>query len=256
MPKKNWTEEEKKAFGQKMKEMRAKKAAQKQTDPQKQNPEPAPLTVDTTALKAEALDVALAEIAELKAQMKALTADSFQEQRPEAKVTGGGETVGLMVKYPIEKTYYPDPTPQLIKEEFLKRFAFEDNFLVKWDVQALQYETKWGVSVVEPKFTCILYQKQFDEDGEPTDRLIRLSQLVFFEDPGTVRQLMVELDVDTTGKTEREIYDLIRYHRIKEWLKSFFLPPKNVQAAKRTTEEVIGGRVVVIEEASSVYDGI
>jgi hypothetical protein len=260
-----WTEAEKKAFGEKMKRLRAEKAALKTNNPSKQTDEveikietesPHTPTVDSPAVDQELLRIALSEIQELKEKLEKSQIDRIKEELPAPALSSMGETIGLMVKFPVEKNYYPDPTADLIKEDFLKRFAFADNFLVKWDVKALQYETKWGTSVVEPKFTCVLYQKQFDEDGNPTDRLVRLSDFTFFEDPATVRQLMVELDVDTTGMSEKEIYDLVRYHRIKEWLKHFFLPPKNVQASKRTTEEVIGGRVVVMEEASSVYDGV
>lgn len=253
MPKKNWTEAERVAFGEKMKAARL--AKQKQQADENKNPQPLEKqTTDRPSItETAAMDKLLERISGLEAQLKQRRASEIEDVEQPFKVDTTGETAGVLYKYPVSRDYYPDPTAQLIHEPFLKRFAFEDNYILKWDVDGMVYETKWGTTVAEPKFTMVLYQRQFDpSSGEPTGKLIRIQQLNIFEDPGSVRQLLVELDIDTAGMSEKQIFDLIRYHRISEWLKAIFQPPTNIGSQRRSTETVIDGRVVVMEEESSV----
>lgn len=272
MPRKKrvFTAEERAAIGQRLKAAKAAKKAEEDAY-KNQNPEIETISpeaasrmsiTDNTAVRAledvnerlvSKLDELEARLSAYESKDKQRQADQVQDKVKGLSVDEHGGLAGIYNKYPLSKSYYPDPTEQLQNEPFLTRFAFKENYVLKWNVDGMVYETKWGTTVAEPKFTVVLYQKMFDDKGEVMpEKLIRLSGLNIFEDPASVRQLVVELDQDTDGLSEKEIFDLVRYHRIKEWLKNVFQPAPLLSNLNRNSETVIDGRVVVIEEQSSL----
>lgn len=259
MPKKTWTEEERKAFGEKMRQSREDTAlakekaladAQTPTEP-KQQIEP--------ELAGEATVSELAkQVLELKAQLERIAVaqtaagpDRIPMQTPQ--VDPRGKLTGTFEKYIVDPKHYPDPTAQLKTEPKLARFAFDVNYELGWEVTRTQYQTQDGINTVEPRFTVELIKVIIDEDsGEPTTGRYVLRSMVLHEDPQAALTVARDNNVnpDDFGG-EWAFLDAMRYLRIRDWLLEAFYPPRNT-GKKGRKEAVIGNRVVQIYEVSSL----
>lgn len=233
MPKKEWTEEERKAFGEKMKAARSK--APKETEVESD---------EITISKSEFQDL-LKTVSELKSQLQ--TPNQFQPLQ-QAQVTAGG-LVGVQEKYSTTRQY-PDPTIRLRKEPRLAPFAFEYNYDLTFDVSTSQYKTQEGVTVKEPKFQIKLLGIKLDDAGNQTNQRYIIRQLIFHEDPEAALTLAREQGIEVDPSQEDNFLDEMRYLRTKAWLLDVFYPPKP-KAADRRKEEVIGNQVVEVFDVTS-----
>lgn len=150
---------------------------------------------------------------------------------------------GRVFKYPVEKSYYPDPTERLYDDERLKRFAMRENFYFKWDVTGETYESN-GITFTEPRFTVELYRYILDEDGNRTGKMILVNRQMQHEDEFIARVAADKLGVKFD--THEELLNEMRYYRIRQWLLGVFAPPKINEYRKRQNTMVVDGKVVEV----------
>jgi hypothetical protein len=255
-----WTEEERKAFGEKMKASRAAKTNTPQpTEPVEATPsEP---TVNLTQDQFQALMERLNKLETSKTE-------SF-DTKNEPQLNQLGRAVGIMQKYSVDPRDYLDPREQLYLLPELERFAFRQNYYLNWDVEQTQYETKYGTSFSEPRFELRLYKRLFEDDGEPTVIKDNVGQPVldeqgkpqyksylvkkafFFEDPAASMKEAQQLGIPVTNANSKEFLEQMRKLRYKSWLLEIFNRPKAVKT-NRKEQMVIGSSVVEVESYSEV----
>ena len=234
MPK-DWTEEERKAFGEKMKAAREAK---------KNEPE---IKEEVTISKSEFEDL-LKTVAELKSQLQTPNQFTPQPGLQQAQVTAGG-LVGVQEKYSTTQNY-PSPVERLKKESRLAPFAFEYNYDLTFDVSTSQYKTLEGVTVKEPKFEVQLHGIKLDDQGEQTNQRYIIRKLMFHEDPEAALTIAREQGIEVDPLNEVDFLNEMRYLRCKAWLLDIFYPPKTDQS-KKMKEEVIGNQVVQVFDVTS-----
>lgn len=163
-----------------------------------------------------------------------------------------GKPVGVIQKYSVDPAHYNDPRQHLSGLPELERIAFSHNYILDWDVEQLIYDTKYGSSFSEPKFTLILWRKMFDEDGTPNGKRVLIQTGVFFEDPITAVKEATQLGIPIDNSTSSEFLEQMRFLRYKQWLMDIFNPKRSVNTKPKRTPQVIGGMVVEVEEYSNV----
>lgn len=220
-------------------DMRARREANKTTEQIVINP-PVEDTDDLEAMKRR--------IAELEAYIK-------QPPTPiplsQPAVNAQGKMTGTYEKYKLGAENYPTPVKRLVEEPRLSRFAFADNFELKFMVNQSTYTTIDGVRTAEPKFTLQLIRKMYDEDtGELTNKRHSVTQLIFHEDPETALVIANEVGYPVDEGNEKGFLDEMRYLRMRDWLLSCFYP-EPAAAKSNKTEMVIGNKLVEVWEVSS-----
>lgn len=245
MPKKEWTEEERKAFGEKMKAARAKR--EEKLEAAAKNIESA-APIETISGE-PGIDELKAQIAELKAYMF----DNMNKEKSSQAggQVAGGRVVGTFEKYIVDPARYPDPRERLAKEPKLARFAFDDNYELDWDIKTVTYETKDGINTKEPKFQIELYRIIYnDETGEKTSGRYVVCRGTFFEDPQAALVVARENGLEVDEENEKQFLDEMRYLRIRDWLLEAFFTPR--PSAKREKKEmVVNGTIVQYFEINS-----
>jgi hypothetical protein len=172
-----------------------------------------------------------------------------------AQVTGTGEVVGIQQVGSLDINDYPDPTAELGKLPELKRFAFEENFVLKFELKTLRYETKAGVLVHEPKFMFTLYEKHYDEKtGDWTGRFVIRQRLTLTHDPIGAQQVLSEMGINVKGEKLDTILNQARYEIARRWLLDVFKPAA-VYEGKQAKEMVVGGMVMPVVDKEEVYRG-
>lgn len=207
-------------------------------------------------------------VKKLEAQIEALTAQ-VQAQTPverlnsvanmtNAIVTNSG-VQGQVFKYPVEQSYYPDPTDRLYDDPKLKRYALRENFYFKWEVTGVAYE-KNGITYNEPRFMVELWKFIFDDEtGEPTGEMFLVNRQIQHEDELAARmaagKLGYKIGPNEKFQTLEEMMDEMRYYRIRMWLLDVFTPYRAHQhKARKSLQRVIGGRVVEVTDTEKVID--
>lgn len=262
MPKKQWTDEERKAFGDKMRALRAEKEQKQtpQTDkvaptepsveaaPAVETPAaPAPAAVTLTTEQLQALVAALSQGTTNTAPAPAFSGQSVNAQ---------GQVVGSIIKFPVDPGYYPDPIPAI--NDFMetdkrtRRLAFTENYYLDWEWDAKPYDTKYGTSMREPTFHATLYANYYDDEGNDTGKFRVVQSLHFNEDESTALDYAHSLGIDATHENMREVMNTARVERLKRWLLSVFFPERNYELAVQSNEEAIDGQVVKIVTKSNV----
>ena len=236
MPKREWTEEERKAFGEKMKAARSKAPKETQIE-----------SDEVTISKSEFEDL-LKTVTELKSQLQQPNQFAPNQPLQQATVTAGG-LVGVQEKYSTTRNY-PSPVERLKKESRLAPFAFEYNYDLTFDVSTSQYKTLEGVTVKEPKFEVQLHGIKLDDQGNQTSQRYIIRKLMFHEDPEAALTIAREQGIEVDPLNEVDFLNEMRYLRCKAWLLDIFYPPKADQS-KKLKEEVIGNQVVQVFDASS-----
>lgn len=174
-----------------------------------------------------------------------------------AQMNGTNPTIGAqgvqgrVFKYPVEKSFYPDPTERLYEDERLKRFAMRENFYFKWDVSGETYE-KYGITYTEPRFTVELYRYLLDEDGERTGQMALINRQIQHED-----EFVARVAADKMGlafDTHEELLNEMRYQRIRQWLLGVFTPQKINTYQRRSRTMVIDGKVVEVTDTEDVVE--
>ena len=245
MPKKDWTDEERKAFAEKMKAARANKQVK---EPAK---EQAIINEDTqTDVRNEDYDTLKKQVDELRSLL--LNKEQGQTQAPQAPQITSTGMIGTLHKYNTDPAYYPDPSDRLAKEPKLARFAFGENWELEYSVKTTEYTTLDNRRVSEPQFTVQLIGKIFDEDGELTlGRYVR-KQIIFFEDPDSALTVARENGVDPQAfGGDKPFLDEMRYIRIRDWLLENFYPNSATSKRENKRQMVIDNQVVEYFEVSS-----
>lgn len=254
MPKKSWSDEERKAFGEKMRKARLDKATHSSYPPEVPEDVPAaPPVSEQPVAEASSGD----DIGELLARIKELEARLPVRQLEAPQLDSRGQLVGTYERYRTDPTYYPDPRKRLAQEPRLQRFAFGDNYDLTFDVGLTSYQTLDGRNVKEPKFTLKLLQVVYDEDTGERKRVFdetekvwkeqrfTRTQMVFHEDPTTALTIAYDIGFDVDSVGEKEFLDEMRYLRMRDFLLECFYPPAPPKASDRK-EMVIGNRLVEI----------
>jgi hypothetical protein len=254
------SEEKRKVSAERLKIARdAKKAkaeAAKQREETYENqPKGEPVLRNNPNLEELVLKLA-AEIEELKKGRGYI--DPAQGLEKVAQMQGGfdsrfGGVQGIQYKYPVEKSYYPDPTERLYDEPSLKRFAMRENFLFKWDVVGEVYE-KANITYSEPRFSVELFRRLFDDDGTPTGKMVLVNRQFQMEDELTARIAADKLGLTNTFERFEDLMTEMRYYRIRRWLLGIFTPPSVNAFKKRSTTMVIGGKVVEVYDTEELTD--
>lgn len=240
MPKKEWSEQERKAFGERMKAARNKneqtKSKQKVETPKAQG------EVTLTQEQFQSLMSRLDKVENSKTENEASDSgfDKF------------GKPQGVIQRYSIDPSYYKNPLDRLYDLAELVRFSLKDNYELTWNVEQVVYETKYGTSMADPKFTIVLKRKVYDNSGELTTKRILVQTGVFFEDPIASIAEAVKLGLSIDNANSSEFLEQMRFLRYKQWLVDIFNPQLPSTTNKRITEEVIDGKVYQIEDYSEV----
>lgn len=254
------SEEQRKAASERLKQAREAKKAKAaariaQEEAYMNQPKGEPVPKDSPNLEELVLKLA-AEIEELKAGRGYIDPKTALDQV--AQKAGGydprfGGVQGIQYKYPVEKSYYPDPTDRLYDEPQLKRFAMRENFYFKWDVVGEIYE-KANITYSEPRFTVELFRRVFNDDGTPTGKMILVNRQFQMEDELTARLAADKLGLTDTFDSFEDLMNEMRYHRIKRWLMGIFTPPSINSFKKRATTMVIDGKVVEVYDTEEITD--
>lgn len=240
MAKKVWTDEERKAFGEKMRASRRAKHVEVKgpvAEPvEKKEPETTYNDADIAAL--------IRQVEELKAQ----------NYQPQSNVSvSGGKLIGTVEKYSVNPAKYPSPVERLTNEPKLQRFAFPLNYELQFKVEVSSYQTQDGINTKEPRFTLQLIKIVMDEDTyEPTNKRYMLYQLIFHEDPQAAIQIANEHGIPVDEDNEADFLNEMRYLMMRDWLFQLapFYPQK-AESKKNKRQEVIGNRIVEVYEVSS-----
>lgn len=166
---------------------------------------------------------------------------------------------GVMTKWPVEKTYYPDPSDKLYDEPELRRFAMRENYIFKWNVQGVMYDFK-GITYSEPRFEFELWRLPYEGEelpaNFPKNGRIFVKRIYLHEDELAVRQAASKLGLDFSQDEQgfREMMNEMRYRFIRDWLVAVFKRPKLSAAGKTQQSMAIGGTVLEVEEGDSLTD--
>lgn len=223
MPKKNMTEEERKAWGKKMAESRAQKKTEKK------------------AVPAQGVDPQV-----LAATVAAVLSEVNKHQR---KSTGKVVNEGSM-----DKSDYADITGRLYDLPELARFAMRTNFIIKQGLQPVSWEGKDGLWHQQPSHVFKLFRLPTEEEvaeseekgGALTkDTLIEENTHMQTDDEVASRTAAEKLGLKV-GKDFSdfdELNDEMRFERVKKWLVDFLirLPQKEAEGAPK--ELVVAGMV-------------
>jgi len=267
MPRKNWTDEQRKAFGEKMKASRVKKAtpvvtpkAQPPTEPIATPPLPEATEVpaaeqtDTQETDMQAMQRQMNEIMETNALLKAALLRNPQEASTgvatgQPQVNKTGSLIGVFEKYILSPENYPSPIERLAQETRLAPLAFPLNYHLDYVYSVRQYDTKQGINTQEPEFVIQLWRNRLNDDGTVRDRY-RVRRLVFHEDPQAAMVIAHDNNIQIDKEDEANFLNEMRYLRVRDWLFDIFWP-KAVTNTEARREEVIGNVLVEIVNVNS-----
>jgi hypothetical protein len=241
---KNWTEEERKAFGAKMKAARQNKNPQNEVEETKTVEQPV-IEEKETISSADYADL-IKQIEELKQmQWQSLIANAA----PQATVAGGKLT-GTFEKYSTSAEKYPSPVERLMVEPKLARFAFPLNYELNYDVSVSSYTTIDGIRTKEPKFSLELVRILLDEEtGEPTNGRYIICRMIMHEDPDAALVIAHDNGLEVEEETEERFLNEMRYIRMRDWLLECFYPAPIKQETNRK-DMVIGNKLVTFYEVN------
>lgn len=241
MPKKEWTPEERKAFGDKMRAAREKREAEKlQIAPLLEEKEEVeqPKEAQADIIKESSLESVLARALEAIANM-----NSGQASEAQAQLNSVGKMTGSRIKYALDKELYPSPTERLMKTPQLKRFAFEENYRLEYEVTSSEYTTIDNIRTKEPKFTLDLICKVWDDDGKVKGEYLQ-KRVIMHEDPDTALLVARQNDIDIEGyEKELDFLNEMRFLQMRDWLLEQFFP-KGITNKREKQDMVIDGKLV------------
>lgn len=261
-----WTEEERKAFGEKMKASRAAKT----NTPQPTEPVEATPSEPTVNLTQDQFQALMERLNKLETSKTETLETKPLPNSNQASIDNLGRTIGIMTKYSVNPDDYEDPREKLMSTPALERFAFRTNYFLKWDVEQTIYETKFGTSYAEPRFELRLYKRLFEDDGTPTpdvDKATGIQRLdeqgrpqfksylvtkgFFFEDPAASLKEAVQMGLPVNNANSKEFLKQMRELRYQSWLLEVFNKPRTTSKPNKESM-VIGSSVVTVESYSEV----
>lgn len=266
MAKKQWTDEERLAFGVKMKAARQNKNPQNETQ---EAPEPASITPEVPANEQveqpdikQGATISSNEYAELMKQIEEIKSGQFSELLAAIKGSqqagtsvANGKLTGTVEKYLMSPKNYPSPIERLKEEKRLARFAFPINYELDYEVGVSEYTTIDNIRTREPKFTLTLIRIMMDEEtGEPTNGRYEICRLIMHEDPEAALVIAREQDLEVNEEDEKQFLDEMRYIRMRDWLlECFYSAQPSKKSNKR--EMVIDGKLVNYYEVNDEAGG-
>lgn len=256
MPKKDWSEAERKAFAEKMKQRREAANLHKQTKEDTQTMAEEPKTEqDLVTLTQDQFDALLARLE--KVESASTETSTFNKQT--SQVDMSGRVTGVNTPHPLDPKFYTDPRDRLYKLPELARYAFKENYELDFLVEVLNYETKYGTSFSVPKFKLKLKKLILDDEtGEPIytehdGRKFKQGYLmkvgIFFIDPNDAIKTAVDMGIEVTDANSYEFLEQMRFLQYKRWLLDCMKPPKP-EENRAIKQAVIGGSVYQVEEWS------
>lgn len=201
-------------------------------------------------LTTEQFDTLMNRLNQLEQESRSVGQTPTQGTAPVQSLGKDGRPQGVVQKYPLDPELYPDPREDLLNEPALKRFNLKDNFVLDYKVDGVTYETKWGSMVSEPIFRLTLFQRLFDDEGNPRKEMRVVQRGVFTEDEVATRQIVADMGLDQDVDL-RDLMNQARMYRYRTWLTRLFKPSK-FKPAKRTHETVIDGKVVELVETETI----
>lgn len=239
-----WTEEQKKAFGDKMKKAREEKAEKAKDGKHREE------AAEQVKRQITIPESQLTELLERMAKLEAEKQQQVSYQPQQATISSTGQVIGIQEKYPINKALYLhlDPRDRLMNEPQLKRFALRDNYSLYWDIFISTYTTSSGVKMSEPRFELQIRQKDFDDDGNENGEF-HIGTHVSHEDYDAAVELALSLGMDVDPKMGVDFLDEMRYQNWKMFIMEYFYPPKTIKQTNTGKKEmVVNGRVVTFYE--------
>jgi hypothetical protein len=268
MPKKVWTPEERQAFGEKMKarreekqkEREAQEGTQSHSEPQTpssqnvEEPQALPqVEASKPQLEEPSQDELLKRVKELESYLFRMVGNQTQGQQSGPQISTHGGIQGTLVKYSVNPKDYPDPRDRLFEEPRLILQNFNRTWWdLEFEVTSVNYQTKDGINIKEPKFQLKLIRIIADPDTEePSNKRYVLHKATFFEDPQAAIDVANQHGLKVAEELEKAFLDEMRYLRMRDWLLESFYLPKPDSAKQKVTEQVIENRLVKVYEHSS-----
>lgn len=279
-----WTEEQKKAFGEKMRAARAAKLDEpKQLDiveeaakvkesvpttttkyaevttPNGEKVEGFATDTDMNPIHTTVSDVSETKQSEILARaIEAITLlTQMQVNNGGSADTGpqvvNGKLTGTLDRYSVKKSDYEDFTVRLSEEPALKRFGFKENFELTWKWEVVRYQTIDKFWMQEPKITIDLNRRIYDEEtGALTTGRYKEFRIVIHEDPDAALQIarMNGVSVPEDPAHEAQFLNEMRYLQVRDWLIECFMPKRPTNQNNRR-EMVVNGKLVEYFETNS-----
>lgn len=221
-------------------------------------PVPTPVSTIDPAMIAQ-VAVAVAEVMKQNPQLAQATPEQKLQsiaQEAGAQFTDG-QIQGMVQKYSIKEADYPNPSARLLKEPKIQRFAPVQNFIFKWNVDGVQFRRD-NVSFSEPRFTLELYRRLFTDEGEPSGEAALVNRMYLHEDDYTAKVMAIRMGIwdkfENKELTFNELMNEIRFERFRQWLVGLFTPPSINAYGKRSTTQVINGKVTEVFDAEFLTD--
>lgn len=167
-----------------------------------------------------------------------------------AKVGSGG-VEGIVQRYPVEASHYPDPRDRLYDLVELKRYAMRDNYIITYEVQGVTYE-KQNVTFTEPRHAVHLFRRLWDDNGEENSKVALVARHFQTEDELITKIAAQKLGLDMSKW--QEAVDEVRFLRIKQWLLDLFRPVHIEEKTRQKTIQVIDGKAVEVYDTEAVTD--
>jgi len=258
--KRQWTDEERRAFGVKMKLSRNKKNLNNETE---NVVEKSPSNVVLTQEQFDALMNRLAAVEKTPTQ-------PVKAQEQVARLDYNNRVVGVVPKYGYDSSLYHSPIDRLMNIKELERFAFRENHFLTWSPVEVEYENKAGINMSEQRFELKLLKRLFEDDGTPTPLLdtdgkqmydakdeplhksYLVSRLFYFEDPAAARTAARSLGIDVTESNSIEFLEEMRYLFCKDWLMERFQVRRPSSTPRSTSTMLIGSTQVEVESYSEI----
>ena len=188
---------------------------------------------------------------DLLKQIQELKENQWKSQIEDSRVQlRGGKLIGTVEKYDLSPALYPDPTKRLAQEPRLARFAFDENYILQFDVGITEYTTIDNVRTKEPKFTLVLAaymyddetgEQQHESDGSPSAYVVR--RLIMHEDPEAALVIARDNGLEVDEEDEVAFLNEMRYIRMRDFLLECYYPTKP-RDINRKKEIVVGGKIV------------
>jgi chemotaxis protein histidine kinase CheA len=229
----------------------AKKAKTQAETPEQEQPQAQAQTVEVPT---DVLNKLLSEVEELKANRK--DSDPLEALKAAAAMQGvslGKNGIqGIQYKYSVEKGFYPDPTEQLYQEPRLTRFNLRENYIFKWDVEGVIYESN-NVTYGEPRFVLELFQRMYDNQGNDTGKMFFIKRAYIHEDELSARLAADKLGLTDKFDTFEDMMNSMRYLVMRNWLLEIFYP-KQITTRNTVINKVIDGKPVQIHDNEEFVD--
>lgn len=221
-----WTDEERKAFAEKMRNARAKKT---EAVVPEQPKEEAP--------------VSRAEYEALLAKLEQLGVAA----QPAPQTAAPAASSAVIELFSVNPSDYPNPVEAIYDNPKFTRFALRQNFELRWKVTPVRYQTAQGAWMMEPRFEITLLRRRFNEEGAELPSKIVVGRASFFEDP-PANMLEAELaGLDDADFGSKDFANQMRMYRCVRWLDEKLNPRRPGGRKLESNLEVIGGKVYEIE---------